>query len=214
MNSETIFDYSEEFLKEIIDNIINLKRYKKSDPKNTEFDNKLKTIVGKSFDDKEFQELIGASEVSLRDKIINKFQDSREERIKILGEKYAKEIEKRILLQSIDLNWKSHIQYLEQLRQVIGLRSYGQRDPLIEYKKEAFELFKNLLEKLKLDYVTILMNLKVVEQTSPLQSTANKQKNMSENPKCLLISKKDEKISRNDRCEATGKKFKNCCGAL
>jgi len=58
------------------------------------------------------------------------------------------------------------------------------------------------------------MNLKVVEQTSPLQSTANKQKNMSENPKCLLISKKDEKISRNDRCEATGKKFKNCCGAL
>jgi len=214
MNSETIFDYSEEFLKEIIDNIINLKRYKKSDPKNTEFDNKLKAIVGKSFDDKEFQELIGASEVSLRDKIINKFQESREERIKILGEKYAKEIEKRILLQSIDLNWKSHIQYLEQLRQVIGLRSYGQRDPLIEYKKEAFELFKNLLEKLKLDYVTILMNLKVVEQTSPLQSTANKQKNMSENPKCLLISKKDEKISRNDRCEATGKKFKNCCGAL
>jgi len=214
MNSETIFDYSEEFLKEIIDNIINLKRYKKSDPKNTEFDNKLKAIVGKSFDDKEFQELIEASEVSLKDKIINKFQESREERIKILGEKNAKEIEKRILLQSIDLNWKSHIQYLEQLRQVIGLRSYGQRDPLIEYKKEAFELFKNLLEKLKLDYVTILMNLKVVEQTSTLKPTSTDQKNISENPKCLLILKKDEKISRNDRCEATGKKFKNCCGAL
>ncbi|MDA0871155.1 MAG: helicase-related protein, partial [Proteobacteria bacterium] len=214
MNSETIFDYSEEFLKEIIDNIINLKRYKKSDPKNTEFDNKLKAIVGKSFDEKEFQELIEASEVSLKDKIINKFQESREERIKILGEKNAKEIEKRILLQSIDLNWKSHIQYLEQLRQVIGLRSYGQRDPLIEYKKEAFELFKNLLEKLKLDYVTILMNLKVVEQTSTLKPTSTDQKNISENPKCLLILKKDEKISRNDRCEATGKKFKNCCGAL
>ena len=51
------------------------------------------------------------------------------------------EIEKRILLQSIDINWKLHIQYLEQLRQVIGLRSYGQRDPLVEYKKEAFVLF-------------------------------------------------------------------------
>ena len=50
----------------------------------------------------------------------------------------SKEIEKRIFLQTIDLNWKSHIQYLEQLRQVIGLRSYGQRDPLVEYKKEAF----------------------------------------------------------------------------
>ena len=67
-------------------------------------------------------------------------------------------------MQSIDLNWKSHIQYLEQLRQVVGLRSYGQRDPLVEYKKEAFDLFSNLLDKLKLDFVTILMNLKVVTE--------------------------------------------------
>ena len=59
---------------------------------------------------------------------------------------------------------KAHIQYLEQLRQVVGLRSYGQRDPLVEYKQEAFDLFANLLEKLKLDYVTILMNLKVVQE--------------------------------------------------
>ena len=90
----------------------------------------------------------------------------REERIKLLGEEQSKEIEKRIFLQSIDINWKSHIQYLEQLRQVIGLRSYGQRDPLIEYKKEAFELFENLLEKLKLDYITILINLKVITKTN------------------------------------------------
>ena len=80
--------------------------------------------------------------------------------LKFLARDHAKEIEKRIFLQSIDLNWKSHIQYLEQLRQVIGLRSYGQRDPLIEYKKEAFDLFANLLEKLKLDYVTILNEFK------------------------------------------------------
>jgi preprotein translocase subunit SecA len=213
MNSETIFDYSEEFLKEIIDNIIYLKRQKVSSPKNTEFDNKLRAIVGKSFNEKEFQELIDVAEVKLKEKIINKFQEARDERVKILGEKYAKEIEKRIFLQSIDLNWKSHIQYLEQLRQVIGLRSYGQRDPLIEYKKEAFELFKNLLDKLKLDYVTILMNLKVVKQTS-VSNSSEIQKNTSDNPKCLLILNKDQKISRNERCEATGKKFKNCCGAL
>jgi preprotein translocase subunit SecA len=213
MNSDTIFDYSEEFLKEIIDNIIYLKRQKVSSPKNTEFDNKLRAIVGKSFNEKEFQELIEVAEVKLKEKIINKFQEARDERVKILGEKYAKEIEKRIFLQSIDLNWKSHIQYLEQLRQVIGLRSYGQRDPLIEYKKEAFELFKNLLDKLKLDYVTILMNLKVVKQTS-VSNSSEIQKNTSDNPKCLLILNKDQKISRNERCEATGKKFKNCCGAL
>ena len=51
--------------------------------------------------------------------------------------------------------------YLEQLRQVIGLRSYGNRDPLIEYKKEAFSLFENLLNKLKNDLITILLNLSV-----------------------------------------------------
>ena len=63
--------------------------------------------------------------------------------LKFIGENQSKEIEKRIFLQSIDINWKSHIQYLEQLRQVVGLRSYGQRDPLVEYKKEAFDLFEN-----------------------------------------------------------------------
>ena len=88
----------------------------------------------------------------------------RKERLDILGEEQSKELEKRIFLQSIDMNWKSHIQYLEQLRQVIGLRSYGQRDPLIEYKKEAFNLFKKLLNKLKLDFLMILMNLKVVRK--------------------------------------------------
>jgi preprotein translocase subunit SecA len=110
------------------------------------------------------------------------------------------------------MNWKSHIQYLEQLRQVVGLRSYGQRDPLVEYKKEAFDLFSSLLEKLKLDYITVLMNLKIIEQVSP--ENKNKETEILNNPKCLLILKKDQKISRNDRCEATGKKFKQCCGAL
>ena len=115
-----------------------------------------------------------------------------------------KEIEKRIFLQSIDLNWKSHIQYLEQLRQVIGLRSYGQRDPLVEYKKEAFDLFSNLLEKLKLDFVTILMNLKVVTEQK------------EENKKSMVDQiKSGKKIGRNEPCSCgSGKKFKHCCGAL
>ena len=109
-----------------------------------------------------------------------------------------------------------HIQYLEQLRQVIGLRSYGQRDPLIEYKKEAFTLFKNLLEKLKTDLITILINLTIIQKKNEEKDTINKTKkiNISNNPNCLLLKKKGEKISRNDRCEATGKKFKQCCGAL
>ena len=213
MNSQNIFDYSDEFLKEIIEDIIKLKIQNLSKPKSNEFSNRLKQIVGKSFTELELNELISVKDQELKEKIISKFSESREERIKLLGEEHAKEIEKRIFLQSIDLNWKSHIQYLEQLRQVVGLRSYGQRDPLVEYKKEAFDLFSNLLEKLKLDFVTILINLKVVNESE--QSSSSSKKNInSDNPKCLLIVKKDQKISRNDRCEATGKKFKNCCGGL
>jgi len=140
---------------------------------------------------------------------------ARSERIQMLNEEKAKEIEKKIFLQCIDLNWKSHIQYLEQLRQVIGLRSYGQRDPLIEYKKEAFHLFENLLNKLKIDFVTILINLKIVQEQSIRNTNFKKNEvEISNNPKCLLIQKKDAKISRNEKCEVTGKKFKNCCGAL
>ncbi len=212
MNSDKIFQYSEDFLQEILEDLIKLKIKKQSNPKSKDFENKLKSILGKNFQDSEFKLLISDNDKIFKEKIINKFKETRKERIKLLSEAQANEIEKRIFLQSIDLNWKSHIQYLEQLRQVIGLRSYGQRDPLIEYKKEAFELFENLLNKLKLDYITILMNLRVIEKTKEENNLNLNLKN--ENPKCLLILNKGQKISRNERCEATGKKFKNCCGAL
>ena len=132
----------------------------------------------------------------------------REERIKILDEDQAREIEKRIFLQLIDQNWKMHIQYLEQLRQVIGLRSFGQRDPLVEYKKEAFALFENLLNKLKSDLVTLLMNMKIVESSEEEDSFKKKQ-----NDKFEKLSSK--KIGRNEPCPCnSGKKYKHCHGSL
>ena len=206
MDSNKIFDYSDSFLSEIVDNLISLKIQKLSNPKNNDFNNRLRTIFGKSQNDEEYDELISLNEAKLRERIFEKFKFAREERSKILGETQSKEIEKRILLQSIDFNWKSHIQYLEQLRQVVGLRSYGQRDPLIEYKKEAFDLFSNLLDKLKLDYVKILMNLKVYnEPTEKINQNLLKEK----------FKDLGKKTSRNDPCPCgSGKKFKKCCGAL
>ena len=205
MKSDEIFSYSEGFLKEIIDYLIKLKIQKLSNPNNSEFDTKIKTLIGKSLDENRLNELISLKDVDFRKKIINQFNDNRNERTKILGDTQSKEIEKRILLQAIDLNWKSHIQYLEQLRQVIGLRSYGQRDPLIEYKKEAFDLFSNLLDKLKIDYITILMNLKVVEQ---LKNEEIEKKEID--PKFA-----GKKMGRNEPCFCgSGKKYKHCCGAL
>ncbi len=207
MNSDQIFEYSDDFLSEIVDNLIQLKNEKLSNLKNNNFETKLKSILGKNFQDDEFKDLESLNDEKFRDKIAKKFLERRNDRIKILGEKDAKEIEKRIFLQSIDLNWKSHIQYLEQLRQVIGLRSYGQRDPLIEYKKEAFSLFEDLLNKLKLDFILILLNLKVLEKNSKEKEVLTPKKI---DPKYI-----GKKMSRNEPCLCgSGKKFKRCCGAL
>ena len=207
MNSKDIFSFSDEFLQEIIDELIRLKSKKLSDPKNNEFENKIKSLRGKDFNESDTKYFNEGSNKILNDSFKDQFKTSRNERIKILNNEQAQEIERRIFLQSIDLNWKSHIQYLEQLRQVIGLRSYGQRDPLVEYKKEAFELFENLLNKLKLDFITILLNLKVNVQ-SPKKENEDKPREID--PKYI-----GKKMSRNEPCFCgSGKKYKRCCGAL
>ncbi len=206
MDSSKIFKYSDEFLKEILDNFIKLKLKTLSDPKNKDFENKVRLIIGNSLDSNEIDRLLKSKDLEFKKIIIDKFDESRNKRIEELGETNARELEKRIFLQTIDLNWKSHIQYLEQLRQVIGLRSYGQRDPLIEYKKEAFELFSNLLDKLKFDYLNILMNLKVVRQIEKEELKKTKEID----PKYI-----GKKMSRNEPCFCgSGKKYKRCCGAL
>jgi len=206
MNSNQIFEYSDDFLNEIINNLISLKNLKISNPNDNSFEVKLKSILGKNFEETELEKLFILKDDLFREKIIDKFRETREERLKLLGENQSKEIEKRIFLQTIDMNWKSHIQYLEQLRQVIGLRSYGQRDPLIEYKKEAFDLFENLLNKLKLDFITILINLKVVESFNKKENTE---------PKKIDSKYIGKKMSRNEPCFCgSGKKYKRCCGAL
>jgi len=203
INSDDIFEYSNEFLKETLNEIINLKSLKKSNPKNNEFENKLRILMGKNFGSDDFEKLINENDKNLRLKIEENFKKNRIKRIEILGEFQAKEIEKRIFLQTIDVNWKSHIQYLEQLRQVIGLRSYGQRDPLVEYKKEAFELFEILLNKLRYDYLIILMNLKIID--SSIEKKEQK----------IVNRNFEKKISRNELCPCgSGKKYKRCCGSL
>ena len=204
MESLDPYEFGDNFLNQIIDDLINYKN------KNNKIEKKLSSSFGSAFDKEEIDDLVSSESSILKDKIKNKFNTKRNEREALIGENQSKEIEKRLFLQLIDQNWKMHIQYLEHLRQVIGLRSYGQRDPLIEYKKEAFNLFEGLLEKLKSQLTGLLINIKIV---SPEKNERN-QNDFQNNPKCLLILKKDQKISRNDLCPATNKKYKNCCGAL
>ncbi len=205
--SKEIFNYSNNFLFEIIKKLTYSKEKFLENPKNNEFNNQLKSLLGKSFSENEVENLKNLKNIDFEGKIKEKFTEKRDERVKLLGDERAQLIEKRIFLQTIDSNWKSHIQYLEQLRQVIGLRSYGQRDPLIEYKKEAFNLFEDLLNKLKTDLITILMNLTIVQSPEPAKQSNNK---TPIDPKYI-----GKKIGRNEPCFCgSKKKYKHCCGSL
>jgi len=200
-------NYSDIFLEEVLENLKRQKILHEKSPNSKEFPKALKQTLGKSITDDELGEILNSDLKTMEKKIKDKFINNRDERNNLLGIEQGKEIEKRILVQIIDQNWKSHIQYLEQLRQVIGLRSYGQRDPLVEYKKEAFLLFENLLGKLKTDLVTMLLNLKIIQK----EEEDNSQNKVKENLKSIAKSK----IGRNEPCPCgSGKKYKHCCGAL
>ena len=152
--------------------------------------------------------MITLSSNDLKLYIMETLNRKRSERKIIIGETQNFDIEKKIFLQIIDQNWKIHIQYLEQLRQVIGLRSYGNRDPLIEYKKEAFTLFENLLSKLKKDFIKIILNLSVLSSENNERQEENIQNNL--NPSILK-----KKLGRNEPCYCgSKKKYKYCCGSL
>jgi len=164
------------------------------------FSNEVKINFGNIFNESQIETFAKMEKKELIQKVNNFFDEKRQERIKLLGEKENNEVEKRIFLQILDFLWRSHLQYLEQLRQVIGLRSYGQKDPLAEFRREAFELFENLLFKVKTETIKFLMNLKIVIEKKEEQT------------KNIPIEKK-KKISRNNPCTCgSGKKYKHCCG--
>ncbi len=200
-------NYPDIFLEEVLENLKKQKILHEKSPNSKDFPNALKQILGKSVENNELDRILNSELKEMEKLIKSKFISKRNERCDLLGIEQGKEIEKRILIQIIDQNWKSHIQYLEQLRQVIGLRSYGQRDPLVEYKKEAFLLFENLLNKLKSDLITMLLNLKIIHK----EENDNSENRIRDNLKSIAKNK----IGRNEPCPCgSGKKYKHCCGAL
>ena len=121
----------------------------------------IKNITGNSLNDESLSKLASKEKNDFIKEMTDLFSEKQKSRINILGEDQNRKLEKKIFLQIIDFSWRSHLQYLEQLRQVIGLRQYGQKDPLSEFKKEAFVLFEGLLNKIKRDVVKLLLNLNI-----------------------------------------------------
>ncbi len=217
LKSDNVNGIINAFLEDLIKKFSNEKIIYERENQLDAFKSKIKPILGRSFKDDDFNNIVNLKKEEFESTIKTKFNEFRNKRNKMLTEAANLNLEKRVFLQTVDFLWRSHLQYLEHLRQVVGLRGYAQKDPLEEFKKEAFKLFEDLLNKIKIDFLTFLNNLEIVEQVEQQEEkkiNLNNQEKSLNDPKCLLVTKKNEKISRNEKCPSTGKKYKHCCGAL
>ncbi len=196
--SSILNDFFDEMLGEIE---ISKNNYKKSNDE--KYLSQIKNLIGNAMSDEQILGLTSKDKNGLYKEMKELFFNKQKSRINILGEKQNYSLEKKVFIQIIDFSWRSHLQYLEQLRQVIGLRQYGQKDPLSEFKKEAFVLFESLLAKIKTDVTKLLLNLNIVVS------------NNENGEKIKDNELKDEfkKVGRNEKCPCgSGKKFKHCHG--
>ena len=122
-----------------------------------------------------------------------------------------KEIERMVLLRNIDTKWIDHIDSMDQLRKGISLRSYGNVDPVLEYKKEGFEMFEDLTAAIQDDTITLLLKAELQKVPKKQEEPKEMQTNRPMGP--VMPKKAKQEIGRNDPCPCgSGKKYKNCCG--
>ena len=150
----------------------------------------------------------GIAEIELSDRLIAQSDKHMAEKALRFTPEVMRMAEKSLLLQVLDQQWKEHLLGLDQLRQGIGLRAYAQKDPLNEYKKEAFGMFEAMLERMRR---MVTLALAHVEMRSPEEQQAAQQQEAP--PKTAAAP--TAKVGRNDPCTCgSGKKYKHCCGAI
>ena len=124
-----------------------------------------------------------------------------------------REAERVVLLKVIDRKWMNHFDDMDQLRQGIGLQAYGQRDPLVEYKMNAYEMFENMTESIKEDTIRVLCHIRIEQKVEREQVAKVTGTNKDESGPRRPAKRESVKIYPNDPCPCgSGKKYKNCCG--
>ncbi len=133
-----------------------------------------------------------------------------------IGAETLRYLERIMFLQTIDNQWKDHLLSIDRLKEGIGLRGYAQKDPLVEYKKEAFDLFGDMSQRIRAEVIQRLFKVQVKKEEADLsikkEQTLLYNKGDGDEPKQPV--KKDKKPGRNDPCPCgSGKKYKKCCGS-
>jgi preprotein translocase subunit SecA len=154
---------------------------------------------------------------SLRESLTSSIKATYEKREADIGSEMMRYLEKVLFLQVLDTQWKDHLLGMDHLKEGIGLRGYGQRDPLTEYKKEAFEIFADLTERISVDTLSRLFKIQIREEEGVrrqrIQPKQPVRYNRGEGSETNQPVTRGKKIGRNDPCPCgSGKKYKKCCG--
>ncbi|MCX7708601.1 MAG: preprotein translocase subunit SecA [Clostridia bacterium] len=130
------------------------------------------------------------------------------------GSELMRELERVVLLKVVDQKWMDHIDAMDQLRYGIGLRAYGQRDPVIEYKFEGFEMFEEMIKNIQEDSVKIILNSHIEREEELHREKVAEPISASHGEETKKPVVRNDKVGRNDSCPCgSGKKYKKCCGA-
>jgi len=152
------------------------------------------------------------SKDEIKQYLIEKLKEAYEQKEAKIGTILMRDVEKMIFLHVIDTKWKDHLLAIDHIKEGIGLRGYAQKDPLVEYKKEAFELFEEMSRNIVSDILTRLFKIQIKEESS-VKIAPKQHINRSDGDRPHEPIKKPHKIGRNDSCPCgSGKKYKKCCG--
>jgi preprotein translocase subunit SecA len=155
---------------------------------------------------------------TLKEMIKGQVHSAYEEREKLLGKEDLEHLERFIMLQIIDNQWIMHLQNMEHMKEGIGLRGYGQLDPLKEYQKEGFALFEGLMDGIREETLSTLFRIQLMRRGRQ-EPTEKKKRQLrmshgDEVSEVATVRRKGKKVGRNDPCPCgSGKKYKKCCGA-
>ncbi|MFP4348683.1 MAG: preprotein translocase subunit SecA [Thermodesulfobacteriota bacterium] len=154
------------------------------------------------------------------DLIRNRAMEAYEDKESEIGPERFRELERIVMLQTVDTLWKDHLLSMDHLKEGIGLRGYAQQNPLIVYKKEGFEMFNNMIARVKEETLEILFKIQVAKPDEMRQLQKPREQDLvfsggedNPSPKRKPVRRSEKKVGRNDPCPCgSGKKYKKCCG--
>jgi len=164
--------------------------------------------------DKDSIDITAMTRDSLTEKLIESAKARYEQREAELGPELMRDLERLVVLEVIDSKWREHLYEMDYLKEGIGLRAIGQRDPLIEYKSEAFDMFQAMIEGIKEDVLSYMFHVQVVREEPVRQKKKVVATNASASSEPPKPRRNENKVGRNDPCPCgSGKKYKKCCGS-